>query len=396
MFYYCIKWLARCSLFFFFRKRFFCGFPLHTLRGPAIIAANHPNSLLDAVVIACRCRQPVHFTVRSDMFNNPLFGLLLKSLHGIPVYRRSEEKEKLRKNFNSIDHCRKILKKGGIIIIFSEGITLHDWKLKPLKSGTAKIVQHALCDPQLINTLRIMPLGLTYNDYKHPGKTLIVQAGEIFCPGQLPFNTNTGEWKHRFNEVLFERMKPLVPEMTSAHIASIALWQTLLTQYSRKFDCITGIARLHHTAAVLSDPGFRSPFATKLIRRYYSENKTAFVVDVLLVVILCIPALIGYTLNGAFYFPLRHLACTKTKGTIFYDSLLFGLITTLYPVYILLTSFVLWLTTPIAFWLGLIIIPVTAWISEQWHIRLLKVRNYTVLKGTLHKQIAAVLSGDPL
>jgi hypothetical protein len=314
------------------------------------------------------------------MFNNPLFRFLLKKLHGIPVYRRSEEKEKLRENFNSIDLCGDILKKGGIIIIFSEGVTLHDWKLKPLKSGTAKIVQHALRDPQLVNTLRIVPLGLTYNDYEHPGKTLIVQAGEIFYPGKLPFNTHTGEWKHGFNEVLFERMKPLVPEMTSANTAGIALWQTLLTQYSSKFDCVTGMARLHHTAAELSDPGFRSPFTTKLIRSYYSENKTAFAADILLVVIFFIPALIGYTLNGAFYFPLRRLVCTKTKGTIFYDSLLFGLITTLYPVYILLMSLVLWLTTPVPFWAGMIVIPVTAWISEQWHIRLLKVRNYAALK----------------
>lgn len=380
MFYYCIKLLARCSLLFFFRKRFFCGFPLHTLRGPAIIASNHPNSMLDAVVIACRCRQPVHFIIRSDMFNNPLFRLFLKSLHGIPVYRRSEEKEKLRENFNSIDLCRDILKKGGIIIIFSEGITLHDWKLKPLKSGTAKIVQHALCDPQLANTLRVVPLGLTYSDYEHPGKTLIVQAGEIFYPGRLPFNVNTGEWKNRFNQALYARMQPLVPEMTSPDTANIALWQTLLARHSLEFNCITSIARLHSTGAAISDPNFRSPLASKLIRRYCSGGKREFMGDMLLVVIFCIPALIGFLLNGAFYFPLRNRVYAKTKDTIFYDSLLFGLITTLYPVYILLMSLVLWLTTPVPFWAGLVVMPVTAWISEQWYIRLLKIRNYAVLK----------------
>ena len=176
------------------------------------------------------------------MFNNPLFRLLLKGLHGIPVYRRSEEKEKLRENFNSIDLCRNILKRGGIIIIFSEGITLHDWKLKPLKSGTAKIVQHALHDPQLASTLRVVPVGLTYSNYEHPGKTLIVQAGEIFYPGQLPFNTNTGVWKNSFNDALYARMQPLVPEMTSANAANTAYWQTLLTQCSPQFECKTGIA----------------------------------------------------------------------------------------------------------------------------------------------------------
>ena len=116
------------------------------------------------------------------------------------------------------------------------------------------------------------------------------------------------------------------------------------------------------------------------MRSYYSADKTAFATNVLLVVILCIPALIGFVLNGAFYFPLRKLVYAKTKGTIFYDSLLFGLITTLYPLYILLMSLVIWLTTRVPFWAGLIIIPVTAWIGEQWYINLLKVRNYIVLK----------------
>ena len=36
--------------------------------------------MMDAIAIGCTCRQPVHFTIRSDMFNNKLFNFLLKRL----------------------------------------------------------------------------------------------------------------------------------------------------------------------------------------------------------------------------------------------------------------------------------------------------------------------------
>ncbi len=102
LFYHCIKFLARCCMLFFFREKMVCGNSLRSLRGPAIIAANHPNSMMDAIAIGCACRQPVHFTIRSDMFNNRLFNFLLKRLNGIPIYRVSEEKGRMRDNAKTI------------------------------------------------------------------------------------------------------------------------------------------------------------------------------------------------------------------------------------------------------------------------------------------------------
>src|SRR5690606_28229192 len=110
--------------------------------------------MMDAIVIGCSCRQPVHLTIRSDMFNNRLFKFLLKYLNGIPIYRISEERDKLRDNFSSIAYCKSVLQQNGIIIIFAEGVTLHDWELKPIKSGPSKIISHALTDDRLKETLQ--------------------------------------------------------------------------------------------------------------------------------------------------------------------------------------------------------------------------------------------------
>lgn len=393
MFYYCIKLLARCSLLFFFRRKITCGFPLHTLKGPAIIASNHPNSMLDAVVIACECKQPVYFMIRSDMFNNPVFRLLLKFLNGIPVYRASEEKEKLRENFNSFALCRNILKNNGIIIIFSEGITVHEWKLKPLKSGTAKIVHYALGDEQLRHTLQLVPVGLTYSDYEHPAKTIIVQAGEIFYPGQLPYYEHTGAWKQEFNAHLFQKLLTLVPALKTDNCKAKNLWQAILTNITLKDNCNNLIRDIYHRSNLLSAPDFEPPLSQKIERSFFPLYYADYCKSYAVAGLLCIPALAGFVLNSLFYFSASTFARIKTKNTIFFDALFFGLLTILYPMYILLASVLLDYFVPAPFWVWVFIMPFTGWCSAKFWMYVMKIKNYLILEPAERRYIQELITG---
>lgn len=394
MFYYCIKLLARCSSLFFFRRKIRCGFPLHTLKGPAIIASNHPNSMLDAVVIACECKQPVYFMIRSDMFNNPVFRLLLNFLNGIPVYRASEEKEKLRENFNSFAVCRNILKNNGIIIIFSEGITVHEWKLKPLKSGTAKIVHYALCDQQLRHTLQVVPVGLTYSDYEHPAKTIIIQAGEIFYPGKLPNSGHTGAWKQEFNAQLFRRLHSLVPALQTNKRKSKNVWQTIVTNIKLRNNCNNLVKQIHQQSGILSAQDFEPPLQQKLKRYFFPLHDTDYRSSYAMVCLLSIPALAGFVLNSLFYFPVRIFTRIKTKGTIFYDALLFGILTITYPLYILSASVLLDYLTPGPFWSWIFIIPLTGWCSTWFWVYTTKINNYLILESSERHYLQESITGE--
>ena len=366
-------------MLFFFRKKMVCGDSLRSLRGPAIIAANHPNSMMDAIAIGCSCRQPVHFTIRSDMFNNKLFNFLLKRLNGIPIYRVSEEKGRMRDNFSTIAYCKSVLQQNGIIIIFAEGVTLHDWELKPVKSGPSKIILHALTDARLKETLQVLPAGITYSSYSHSSKTIIIQAGNIIYPGRITAAT-AGKWKLSFNDMLQKSLQPLIPEMTSGNAANIALWESMLTQAPRYIDCSKNVRLLHSAGKKISQPGFHSPVTPMPTRRYWSDGRAGLIKDIITAVILFIPALAGLVLNGAFYFPLRNRTRAKTKNTIFYDSLLFGLLTILYPLYILLLSLVLYFTVHIPVWIWIIAIPVTALCTARWWVLLQKISRYSIMK----------------
>lgn len=79
-----------------------------------------------------------------------------------------------------------------------------------------------------------------------------------------------------------------------------------------------------------------------------------------------LPAIPGYILHLPFYLPLSRIIRNKTKHTIFYDSVLFGVLFFLYPCYLLLLFILLqlsWQIWPVAGILMLIL----AYAAIQWH-----------------------------
>ncbi|RYD68815.1 MAG: glycerol acyltransferase, partial [Sphingobacteriales bacterium] len=89
--------------------------------GPLIIACNHPNSFLDAIIISALFKRPVYSLARGDVFKKSWAAKLLRSLKMLPVYRTSEGVENMEHNYSTFDACKEIFKKNGIVLIFSEG-----------------------------------------------------------------------------------------------------------------------------------------------------------------------------------------------------------------------------------------------------------------------------------
>ncbi|MFT3750253.1 MAG: 1-acyl-sn-glycerol-3-phosphate acyltransferase [Agriterribacter sp.] len=374
MFYSLIKFIARFCLLFFFKRKIVCGNSLRQLKGPAIIAANHPDSLMDAVVIGCCCAQKVHFTIRSDMFNNKLFKMLLTRLNGIPVYRFSEEKEKLRENFETIKRCKEILKNNGIIIIFAEGQTLHDWNLKSIKSGVSKIAHHAITDESLKSTLTVLPVGLTYSDYAHPAKTIVIQPGESFYPGLIDDVMSDGMWKQSFNNVLFKKLEPLVPCMRSEQNENIRAWQIVIKGLNKTSIC-NNLYKLHNAGKTIEQSVSTPPLNT-LTRQYVIIDSQSFYKNLCLLVVLVIPGIAGLLLNSIYYFPVSRWAKSKTKNSIFYDALLCGLMTVTYPVYILIAACIFHFITPVHFLFWLPAFPLAGWCTVYTYTLFTEVKNY--------------------
>lgn len=249
--------------------------------GPMLIASNHPNSFLDAIILATLFKNPVYSLARGDAFAGKLITKILTSLNMLPVYRVSEGVENLENNYTTFKSCQDIFKRNGIVLIFSEGRCINEWHLRPLKKGTARL---ALAAWQDNIPLEVLPLGINYGNFKKYGKNVFLNFGTIITQEQLNPNFFGGNAINEFNEKLKQQLQNLVFEID-------------------KDD--------------------------KEKRKRYFHQHQSFIKKVL----LFFPALIGF----AFHFPLYYAInlSIKNKAQDHYDSIMTGLLFFIYPFYVL-------------------------------------------------------------
>ena len=53
-------------------------------QGPLLLASNHPNSFLDAVILDILFEQPIWSLARGDVFKNKFISRILTSLKNVP------------------------------------------------------------------------------------------------------------------------------------------------------------------------------------------------------------------------------------------------------------------------------------------------------------------------
>lgn len=147
---------------------------------PVIIASNHPNSFMDALVLSVLVKQKLNCLVRSDIFNNSFRKWFFAQLGFIPIYRIQEGADKLHKNLEAFDKCNQLLSKKESVLVFSEGICVQERRLRKLKKGTARIAFGAEQSEGFKMGLVVIPVGLNYSNPKKFRSALFINFGEAF------------------------------------------------------------------------------------------------------------------------------------------------------------------------------------------------------------------------
>ena len=89
--YYVLRGLGRLALRWFYRDVELVGLERLPAQGPALLASNHPNALVDALVIGCTLRRPVTLTAKATLLDNPVTRILLRSAGVVPLRRASDD-----------------------------------------------------------------------------------------------------------------------------------------------------------------------------------------------------------------------------------------------------------------------------------------------------------------
>ncbi len=168
MIYSFLKQVMKLALFFFFRKIELSGKKNVPSKGPVIFVANHPNTLMDPLLIATLIKQRVGFVANASIFINGLVSSVFNYLHVIPIFRKADVKtgEKVD-NRKSFEKCHDYLGNNGSLLIFPEGTSHYELKLREIKTGTARISLSFEDLKEFKGGLKIVPIALDYSDAIH-------------------------------------------------------------------------------------------------------------------------------------------------------------------------------------------------------------------------------------
>lgn len=148
-----------------FKRAFFNGVPHLEPGKPVIIAANHTNAFLDAVLIAAQVNRSVNFLVRSDVFNTAVKRFFLHALHQIPIYRQRDGRDALTKNQETFKKVYELLEQNRVIMIFPEADCFPIKRLRPLKKGTARMAFGVMDKNNWDFEPYILPVGINYTHH---------------------------------------------------------------------------------------------------------------------------------------------------------------------------------------------------------------------------------------
>lgn len=160
-----LKVVLKFALFLFYKKMIITGREKLPTAGPLLIAVNHPNTLIDPLIIATLTKQRVGFLGNAGIFINRLVNAIFRYFHVIPIYRKQDLKPgQDTDNRATFAACHQYLEAGGTLMVFPEGTSYYELKLREIKTGTARIALSYEQKNNYQGNLQIVPISLDYAD----------------------------------------------------------------------------------------------------------------------------------------------------------------------------------------------------------------------------------------
>ncbi|HUR65215.1 MAG TPA: 1-acyl-sn-glycerol-3-phosphate acyltransferase [Chitinophagaceae bacterium] len=312
--YHFLKIAARFAIRIFCRKIIINKPELLKIKGPLLLACNHPNSFLDSIILDTLFERPVWSLARGDVFKKSFYTRLLTALKILPVYRPSEGVENLSENYKTFEDCIDIFKQEGLVTIFSEGKCINEWHLRPLKKGTARLAIKAW-EEQI--PLRVLPVGINYSSFRRFGKNIFLNFGETIVQAEINMNEADGLRHQSFNNKLQLQLQQLVYEIPKEN------------------------KPMQRTALLVK----QSPLKK---------------------ILFFLPAIMGWLVHFPLYLPVKNYTWKRTSNNDHFDSVMTGILFVTYPFYLFILTAVAGMITP-AWWVAglLLFIPFTAWSYVQ-------------------------------
>ncbi len=185
--------IAGCIFIFFFKLFYFYKVigRKNVPSGGFLICGNHTglsDPIFIAVALGLFAKKPVRFMAKAELFENKLFGAVLRGLGAFPVKRGAAD-------IGAIKEALKILNGGGRLLVFPEGTRN---STDGAKAGAGMLALRSDCD--------VVPV------YVSPGRKLFhrvyIVFGQPYRPA-LPDAKPVSEDYHRAADEILRRVYTL-------------------------------------------------------------------------------------------------------------------------------------------------------------------------------------------
>ena len=239
LWYNLFKFLIKCSLFFYTRRIIVKGKENIPQKGAVLFVVNHPNGLIDPLIVAVNNPRVQHFLVRAASFKKPLIKRFLGSLNLMPIYRMRDGVKQLGNNKEVFEKCFTLLNNQNALMIFPEGSHNKRRTIRNLSKGFSRIVFGALEQNPALQ-IHIIPVGLTYqNPSVYPSNVCLhygtpILANDFYKP--LIINSEI----KRLKDVITSQLKTL-----SVHIPLDENYEKILDKLTAANVDFTDVERVN-------------------------------------------------------------------------------------------------------------------------------------------------------
>ena len=178
IFYSILKPIVDCCTRHSYRKIEVRGQENLPTDGSILLAPNHTNTLMDALVVLQSFKNQTVFGARADMFKNPLIAKAMYFFRILPMVRQRDGLRNVLKNHESFEAIVEILEHDVRFCMYPEGRHRAAHSLLPLGKGILRAAVAANNKFGDKKPVYIVPVGIEYGDYFRYRSTCLITYGK--------------------------------------------------------------------------------------------------------------------------------------------------------------------------------------------------------------------------
>ncbi len=240
-------------------------------KGPLMVLVNHPSTFMDPIVVATMLNRKVFSLGKGDLFKSKIARWFLPKLRVIPLYRQKDDPTLMSKNKEIFIKCFEHLEHGGALLMFPEGTSITERKLRPIKTGAARIALGAEAQNNFKLGVHIITIGLNYANPHKFNRDVFINIGKPIEVADFKKDYAIDEFKAAENltEEIRKRLETLIIAIEDSKTDELVKNIEILYKYKLSKDM--GINRND------KDADFKMTRNILEIVNHYLKNKPKYV-----------------------------------------------------------------------------------------------------------------------